>query len=88
MAGKSIQNAHISRLDKFGEDVIFDDIAEGMKSKLRIDARKFMASKLDPSVYGDQQRGPLVNITVGSTHLNAIKDLATSPVTIDQIDEE
>ena len=146
MAGKAIENAHMSRLDKFGEDVIFDDIAEGMKirdlikkygvgnrgfyswlkkadgrreryrqaqvrqaqmyaeecisiadatadaqeaqvSKLRIDARKFMASKLDPSVYGDQ-RAPLVNITVGSTHLNAIKDLATSPVTIEQVDDE
>ncbi len=30
MAGKAIQNAHMDRLDKFGEDVIFDDIAEGM----------------------------------------------------------
>ena len=46
-----------------------------------------MASKLDPSVYGDQ-RAPLVNITVGSTHLNAIKDLAASPVTIEQVDDE
>lgn len=114
MAGKAIQNAHMDRLDKFGEDVVFDDIAEGMYirdvvkkygvgnrgfyswlkrsdgrreryrqaqvrqaqmyaeecisiadatadaqqaqvSKLRIDARKFMASKLDPSVYGDQR---------------------------------
>ena len=63
------------------------DAQEAQVSKLRIDARKFMASKLDPSVYGDQ-RAPLVNITVGSTHLNAIKDLATSPVTIEQVDDE
>ena len=63
------------------------DAQEAQVSKLRIDARKFMARKLDPSVYGDQ-RAPLVNITVGSTHLNAIKDLATSPVTIEQGDDE
>ena len=65
------------------------DAAQAQVSKLRIDARKFMASKIDPERWGDQ-KGPLVNmnISVGGTHLNAIKDLANAPVVIDQEKDE
>ena len=54
-------------------------------SKLRIDARKWLASKWAPGIYGEQ-RGPLVQIDLAGAHLRAVRPLdqpAPQVITID-----
>jgi hypothetical protein len=43
-------------------------------AKLQVDTRKWLASKLDPGTFSDQQ-GPLVNIDLGRIHLEALKNM-------------
>ena len=43
------------------------------RSKLKIDARKWIASKLMPKVYGDRQQ---VDSTITVTHEDTLKDLS------------
>jgi transposase-like protein len=50
-------------------------------SRLRVDTRKWLAAKWNAGAYGEQ-RGPLVNIDLGSLFLGAAK--AAAPVALEQ----
>ena len=65
--------------DMIAEEVV--DIADGAVDahdatvrKLRIDARKWVASRVNPDEWGER-RDPLLNISLGDQHLTALKDL-------------
>lgn len=45
---------------------------EAQVAKLRVDTRRWLASKMDPDTYGDKQP-PLVNIDLGSMALDALR---------------
>ena len=45
---------------------------EAQVAKLRVDTRRWLASKMDPDTYGDKQQ-PLVNIDLGSMALDALR---------------
>lgn len=45
---------------------------EAQVAKLRVDTRRWLASKMDPDNYGDKQQ-PLVNIDLGSMALDALR---------------
>ncbi len=49
------------------------------KAKLRIDTRKWLASKYDPSSFGEQKASAQVNINIGDLHLRALKDINQAP---------
>ena len=49
------------------------------KAKLQIDTRKWLASKYDPSNFGEQKATAQVNISIGDLHLRALKDLNKEP---------
>jgi len=50
------------------------DPGEAAINKVRIDARRWLASKVAPDVYGDKA-GPQINITLQSEHLQALKEV-------------
>ena len=41
---------------------------------MRLDARRWIAGKVDPERYGEKQ-GPAVHINLQSEHLQALKDI-------------
>jgi hypothetical protein len=45
---------------------------EAQVAKLRVDTRRWLASKMAPDEYGDKQQ-PLVNIDLGSMALDALR---------------
>ncbi len=72
-------NARRRWADLMAEEVV--DIADGAVDahdatvrKLRIDARKWVASRVNPDEWGER-RDPLLNISLGDQHLTALKDL-------------
>lgn len=50
------------------------DPGEAQINKVRIDARKWLAGKVAPDVYGDKTQ-PNVQINLQSEHLRALKDI-------------
>ena len=50
------------------------DTADAQIAKVRIDARRWIAGKVDPERYGEKQ-GPAVHINLQSEHLQALKDI-------------
>ena len=50
------------------------DTADAQIAKVRIDARRWMAGKVDPERYGEKQ-SPAVHINLQSEHLQALKDI-------------
>jgi len=50
------------------------DTADAQIAKVRIDARRWMAGKVDPERYGEKQ-APAVHINLQSEHLQALKDI-------------
>ena len=50
------------------------DTADAQIAKVRIDARRWIAGKVDPERYGEKQ-GPSVQINLQSEHLQALKDI-------------
>lgn len=55
-----------------GEDGIRTNHEAISRSKLKVDVRKWYASKLDPQSFGEKQQ-PLVNISVTGAHLDALR---------------
>jgi len=53
------------------------DPGEAQINKVRIDARKWLAGKVAPDVYGDKTQ-PNVQINLQSEHLRALKDINSS----------
>ena len=53
------------------------DPGEAQINKVRIDARKWLAGKVAPDVYGDKSQ-PNVQINLQSEHLRALKDINAS----------
>ena len=53
------------------------DTADAQIAKVRIDARRWVAGKVDPERYGEKQ-GPAVQINLQSEHLQALKDINNS----------
>ena len=53
------------------------DPGEAQINKVRIDARKWLAGKVAPDVYGDKSQ-PQVQINLQSEHLRALKDINAS----------
>jgi len=53
------------------------DPGEAQINKVRIDARKWLAGKVSPEVYGDKTQ-PNVQINLQSEHLRALKDINNS----------
>jgi hypothetical protein len=73
------------------EEVV--DIADGAVDahdatvrKLRIDARKWVASRVNPDEWGER-RDPLLNISLGDQHLTALKDLVNGQLIEQDKDE-
>ena len=52
-------------------------------NKLRIETRKWLAAKASPREFADKTQAPLVNISINSQHLDAVKDLAKAGLTIE-----
>lgn len=50
------------------------DPGEAQINKVRIDARKWLAGKVAPDIYGDKSQ-PNVQINLQSEHLRALKDI-------------
>jgi transposase len=50
------------------------DAADAQVSKLRIDARRWMAARINPEQWSEQ-RGPLVQVSIGDQHVEAMRDL-------------
>lgn len=48
-------------------------------ARLRIDTRKWLASKWAPNTYGDQ-RGPVVQVNINDMHLRAVRSAETIEV--------
>lgn len=48
-------------------------------ARLRIDTRKWLASKWAPNTYGDQ-RGPVVQVNINDMHLRAVRSAETIDV--------
>lgn len=77
--------------DMIAEEVV--DIADGAVDahdatvrKLRIDARKWVASRVNPDNWAER-RDPLLNISLGDQHLTALKDLVNGQL-IEQDDDK
>jgi hypothetical protein len=78
---EAVLRARKLKAEKLVEDAL--DIADSAdecsvgginKARLQVETRKWMASKLNPDDYGDKS-GPLVNISVGDLHLQALKQI-------------
>ena len=77
--------------DMIAEEVV--DIADGAVDahdatvrKLRIDARKWVASRVNPDNWAER-RDPLLNISLGDQHLSALKDLVNGQLIEQDKDE-
>ena len=77
--------------DMIAEEVV--DIADGAVDahdatvrKLRIDARKWVASRVNPDNWGER-RDPLLNISLGDQHLTALKDMVNGQLIEQDKDE-
>jgi hypothetical protein len=78
-----------SDMPHMADEVI--DIADGATNeservaRLRIDARKWLASRWNPGIYGERT-GPLVQIDLAGAHLRAVRPVdqpAPQTITID-----
>jgi len=85
----TISRAREEASNRMADEVI--DIADGATNeservaKLRIDARKWLASRWNPGIYGERT-GPLVQIDLAGAHLRAVRPVeqaAPQTITID-----
>jgi hypothetical protein len=56
-------------------------------AKLRVDTRRWMASKMNPETYGDKQQ-PLINIDLGSMALDALRKRVIDVTPVNGIDND
>jgi hypothetical protein len=77
----AVLNARKLKAEKLAEEVI--EISDGVdgssnsevsKARLQVDTRRWVASKLDPEMYGDKA-DTKINITINDLHLQAVKEL-------------
>lgn len=47
-------------------------------AKVQIETRRWLAGRLDPEQFGEQQQGPSVQINLGDVHLSSLRDLEQS----------
>lgn len=84
-----LARARTRATDRMAEEVlqIADTAApeEAQVAKLRIDTRKWLASKWNRSIYGDD-RAPLVNISIDGLHMDSLRKADVAQV-IDAIDK-
>ena len=62
------------------------DASEAQAAKLKVETRRWLASRVDPTTWADQ-RAPLVSVTVNDSHRNALKDILDHQV-IDQSNDD
>lgn len=74
--------AHIDKIEKIINDVETGDI-DAHVAKVSMDARKWLATKMDPNRFGDRQRVDLTTTDMTALHLEAIRELGMSENIID-----
>jgi hypothetical protein len=65
---------HAERIEKIANDVEVGDL-DANAARVSLDARKFLASRLDPHIWGDKQRVDITTTDVTKLHLEAIREL-------------
>ena len=65
---------HAERIEKIANDVETGDL-DANAARVSLDARKFLASRLDPHIWGDKQRVDITTTDVTKLHLEAIREL-------------
>lgn len=75
-------SSHAAKIEQLADDVEAGVTAPDV-ARVSIDARKWLASRMDPQAFGDKQ-APLVNITLTDLHLGSLRKVA--PLTIDNDD--
>ena len=65
---------HAERIEKIANDVETGEL-DGNAARVSLDARKFLASRLDPHIWGDKQRVDITTTDVTKLHLEAIREL-------------
>ena len=73
---------HVDRIEKIIHDVETGDM-DAHAAKVSMDARKWLATKMDPNRFGDRQRVDLTTTDVTALHLEAIRELGMSENVID-----
>ena len=67
---------HMERVEEIANDV--EHSMEPQRAKVVLDARRWLASKMDPTRFGDRQRIDLTTTDLTKLHLDAIKELGMS----------
>jgi hypothetical protein len=73
---------HVDRIEKIINDVEVGSM-DAHAAKVSMDARRWLATKMDPTRFGDRQRVDLTTTDVTALHLEAIKELGMSENIID-----
>lgn len=68
---------HAERIEKIANDVEVGDL-DANAARVSLDARKFLASRLDPHIWGDKQRVDITTTDITKLHLEAIRELGLS----------
>ncbi len=78
--------------DQLAEETL--DIADGAEDahdaqvrRLRIDTRKWLASRVSPESWGDTRRDPLLTINIQDQHLGALRELSIEQDAIEHSDD-
>lgn len=69
--------SHAAKIEQLADDVEAGKTAPDV-ARVSIDARKWLASRMDPKTYGDKQ-GPLVNIQLTDLHLGSLRKVVAEP---------
>jgi len=78
---------HAERIEKIANDVETGDL-DANAARVSLDARKFLASRLDPHIWGDKQRIDITTNDVTKLHLEAIRELGMSENVIEHVDHD
>ena len=73
---------HVDRIEKIINDVEIGSM-DAHAAKVSMDARKWLATKMDPNRFGDRQRVDLTTTDMTTLHLEAIRELGMSENIID-----
>lgn len=68
-------SSHAARIEQLADDVEAGTVPPDV-ARVSIDARKWIASRLDPKSYGDA-KGASVNITFNDLHIGSLKRVNT-----------
>ena len=76
-------SAHAAKIEQLADDVESGTLPPDV-ARVSIDARKWIAARLDPKSYGDN-KAPLVNITLTDLHVDSLRKV--SQQVIDVVDK-